>query len=364
MERTMIFKEGWAMLLNHYGYELRNDEKPYAHKIPPGGNWRSLPVDEQKAFMGNAFYSPGGKTVFLRREAWNEPAHTIVASQMGKATCLLHPGTQLNIARKDMRLFIERYNGLTVAELFAGGGLMAAGFRAAGYGLRWANDFEKTAVEAYGLNIHKNIVHGDITKMSVDDIPNTDVIIGGPPCQDFSAAGKDQGETGERGKLVYAYLNVIREKKPMAFMFENVAGLASKTHRHTLDELLTLFRMIGYNVTFRIVNAWDYGVAQKRERVFIIGIRDDLNKRYIFPKPNSGEQRTRVLSDVIGDLPLLTADRRFTVRECLRIQSVPDDYYFPDTMRLDNQYKIVGNGVPSYLAYQLAKQLALSIRER
>lgn len=77
---------------NHYGYTLRNDEQPYAHLIPPGGNWRDLPVDMQRAFMKGSYGSGGGQTMYLRRTRWDEPAFTIIASPMGKATCQLHPG--------------------------------------------------------------------------------------------------------------------------------------------------------------------------------------------------------------------------------------------------------------------------------
>ena len=76
---------------NHYGYGLRNDEKPFAHKIPDGGNWRCLSEDEQKAFMKGSFYCGGGRTMYLRKLSWNEPALTILASPMAKASCQLHP---------------------------------------------------------------------------------------------------------------------------------------------------------------------------------------------------------------------------------------------------------------------------------
>lgn len=77
---------------NHYGYTLRNDEMPYAHKIPTGGNWRDLPYEDQVKFMKGSIHSGGGRTMYLRRLRWDEPAMTITSSPMGKATCQLHPG--------------------------------------------------------------------------------------------------------------------------------------------------------------------------------------------------------------------------------------------------------------------------------
>nr|AAA96793.1 m5C-multispecific methyltransferase [Geobacillus stearothermophilus]CAA62381.1 DNA (cytosine-5-)-methyltransferase [Geobacillus stearothermophilus]prf//2211376A cytosine-C5-DNA methyltransferase [Geobacillus stearothermophilus] len=194
-------------------------------------------------------------------------------------------------------------SGLTVAELFAGGGLMAVGLRAAGYNLVWANDFDKSACAAYRHNLGDHIVHGDITAIDPADIPDTDVIAGGPPCQDYSVAGTGAGEEGERGKLVWAYLRIIEAKRPKAFIFENVKGLITKKHRPTFDALLKQFKIIGYNVSWKLINAWDYGVAQKRERVFIVGIRADLGFAFEFPEPRPGDYRTQVLRDVIGDLP-------------------------------------------------------------
>ncbi|MBU8715411.1 DNA cytosine methyltransferase [Brevibacillus parabrevis] len=311
-------------------------------------------------------------------------------------------------------------NGFTVAELFAGGGLMAVGLRAAGYDLVWANDFDKNAVKAYGHNLGDHIVHGDITALNIDSIPDVDVIAGGPPCQDYSVAGTSAGEEGERGKLVWRYLEIIERKRPKAFVFENVKGLIMKKHRPTFDALLERFAAIGYTVSWRLINAWDYGVAQKRERVFIVGVRADLGFAYVFPEPRPEDYRTQVLRDVIGDLPEPYAihapeerlpayiqnvvdgktttnygngipvnsgdypartliceyrakcpnevtsingfPRRFTVRECLRIQSVPDSYVLPDDISLSAQYRIVGNGVASRVSYLLGVALAEQLR--
>jgi DNA (cytosine-5)-methyltransferase 1 len=186
--------------------------------------------------------------------------------------------------------------------------------------------------------------------------------------------------------------------------------LVTKKHRHTFESLIEKFNEIGYEISWRIINAWDYGVAQKRERVFIVGIRKDLGFTFEFPQPLEGDYRTKVLRDVIGDLPEpieqingkywypkseykydqanriqsmdkpsntipahhnsgqpihpLEAPRRFTVRECLRIQSVPDWYVIPDDIPLSAQYRIVGNGIPSRVAWYIGKALAEQLKER
>ncbi|MBU9705896.1 DNA cytosine methyltransferase [Paenibacillus sp. AK121] len=310
-------------------------------------------------------------------------------------------------------------NGLTVAELFCGGGLMAVGLKSAGYTLTFANDFDKRAVQAYAHNIGDHVVYGDITSDDIQaQIPDADIIAGGPPCQDYSVAGSGAGEEGERGKLVWTYLGVIARKQPKAFVFENVKGLVSKKHRPTFDALLAYFESINYSVSWRVINAWDYGVAQKRERVIAVGIRKDLGFTFEFPEPSAEEYRTQVLRDVIGDLPEPKAQnngdkhceinhiniknerqtrneqssyngakleyaiqpldqpsntvtekarggdylchpqpRRFTVRECLRIQSVPDWYVLPSDISLSAQYRIVGNGVASRVSYLIGVAL-------
>jgi len=300
-------------------------------------------------------------------------------------------------------------NGLTVLELFCGGGLGAVGFKAAGFDIVKAIDFDENAVKAYRYNFGDHVEQADISAVDIGSLPSTDVIFGGPPCQDFSIAGKGAGADGERGRLVWRYLEIINAKQPKAFVFENVKGLLSKRHRATFDDLLTKFSEIGYEVSWQLINAWDYGVAQKRERVFIVGTRKDIGFKFEFPKPLGGDYRTSVLRDVIGDLPEpysqdcgkfwtpkseytygqanrvqslikpsntipayhnsgqpihpTEAPRRFTVRECLRIQSVPDIYLLPDDISLSAQYRIVGNGIASRVAWYIGIALADQLKE-
>ncbi|MEL7734234.1 DNA cytosine methyltransferase [Bacillus velezensis] len=299
-------------------------------------------------------------------------------------------------------------NGFTVLELFCGGGLGAIGFKAAGYDIVKALDFDKNAVKAYRHNFGDYVEQADISAVDIESLPNTDVIFGGPPCQDFSVAGKGAGADGERGKLVWRYLEIIERKQPKAFVFENVKGLITKRHRPTFDALIEKFNEIGYEIEWKALSAWDYGVAQKRERVFIVGIRKDLGFTFEFPKPLEGDYQARVLRDVIGDLPepehqdcgkywtpknnynydqanriqsmndpsntILAhhntsqpihpteAPRRFTVRECLRIQSAPDTYILPDDISLSAQYRIVGNGIASRVAWYIGCALADQLR--
>jgi DNA (cytosine-5)-methyltransferase 1 len=407
------------LIPNHYGYGLRNDEKPFAHKIPDGGNWKNLSDEEKAIFWNGNVPTKGGSTNGLRKRSWNDPAGTITATPLQKLSCQLHPTEQIERGEYmgDFNVTPQLpNNGLTVLELFCGGGLGAVGFKAAGYAIVKALDFDKNAVAAYRHNFGNHVEQADINSVDIGSLPNTDIIFGGPPCQDYSLAGNGDGEEGERGKLVFRYLDIIAEKKPKAFVFENVKGLITKKHRHTFDALLTKFSELGYKVSWQLVMAWDYGIAQKRERVFIVGVQQDLGIKFEFPQPLEGDYRTRVLRNVIGDLPepypnhnpedklpmyiqnvvdgktttnfgagipandgskpantfLATYrskcpteitniggnNRRFTVREALRIQSVPDSYVLPDTISLSAQYRIVGNGIASRVAWYIGKALA------
>lgn len=301
-------------------------------------------------------------------------------------------------------------NGLTVLELFCGGGIGAAGFSAAGFNIVKALDFDARAVATYRHNYGNIVEQADICEVDVDALPNTDVIFGGPPCQDYSNAGNRAGSEGKNGKLVYQYLNIIAEKKPKAFVFENVKALVSKTFIKVFEDLLNEFEKMGYDVSWEVINSWDFGVAQRRERVFIVGIRKDVGVSFDFPVPLEEDYRSQVMRDVVGDLPNVSdyyythprnynrrgvfgidetsptirtqnrpkpagypghpndsnynngqplgEPRRFTVREALRIQSTPDSYTFPDNIPLTAQYQIVGNGIASKVAWYIGKALA------
>jgi len=182
----------------------------------------------------------------------------------------------------------------TVATFFAGCGGMDLGFKQAGYKISFANDIDVGAAKTYSHNLG-DIDVSDIDDLDMSDIPKTDVIIGGVPCQPWSLAGWGKGfqDTGtkntkkNRGLLFYSLIDIIGEKQPKAFVLENVKGLVS--HKNALNCIVNALTGHGYNVKYKVLNAADYGVAQLRERVFIVGIRNDLNKEFKFPKPTHDE---------------------------------------------------------------------------
>lgn len=164
--------------------------------------------------------------------------------------------------------------GVTVSSFFSGIGGLDLGFEWAGASVNWASDISLIAAETYPLNFDRALVRADINELNISQVPESDIIIGGPPCQSFSLVGLRRPDD-ERGKLVFQFLEVIRTKKPAGFVIENVPGLAAA---HIDEERLTIYlarelEALGYFVTVMKLNAAHYLVPQLRKRVFIVGSR-------------------------------------------------------------------------------------------
>lgn len=196
----------------------------------------------------------------------------------------------------------------TVVSLFSGGGGLDLGFISEGYKILWAIDNTPNAVQTYRHNIGDHIICEDINRIDPQSIPHADVVIGGPPCQSFSLAGKRQTEDA-RGQLVWKYIAIISAIKPRAFVFENVTGLQSaknKAGQRILPMLIDAFREIGYTISVQVLNAADYGVPQRRKRVIIVGLQGEV--AFQFPKPTHDEQGLFLkkyisVEEALGDLP-------------------------------------------------------------
>ena len=212
---------------------------------------------------------------------------------------------------------------LSSIELFSGAGGLALGLCKAGFKHELLVERDTDSVDTVKLNSNKatagwNIVESDIRHLEFNDYESTiDLVAGGPPCQPFSLGGKHQAHLDERDMFPHA-ARVVAQTKPKAFVFENVKGLLRKSFatyfeyiilRLTYPELLPRddeswmdhlsalerihtkgeYNGLKYNVVFRLLNAADYGVPQIRERVFIVGIRSDLNLAWSFPEPTHSE---------------------------------------------------------------------------
>jgi DNA (cytosine-5)-methyltransferase 1 len=203
---------------------------------------------------------------------------------------------------------------MKIASLFSGCGGLDLGFANVGFKLVYANDNDRVVWETFEKNHKLAMDKRSLFDIPSSEIPEADGIIGGPPCQSWSLAGKMRGIRDERGQLFYEYVRILRDKQPQFFLAENVPGIVSKTHITEFKALLKKLASLDYEITYRVVDARDYGVPQERRRVIIVGYKETLGKRFIFPPPThskSGDmtlkgsrtQKWVTLKEAIGDLP-------------------------------------------------------------
>lgn len=189
---------------------------------------------------------------------------------------------------------------MKIASFFSGAGGLDLGFTNAGFSIAFANDNWDGCWETFEKNHNYPICKKSITEIKPEEIPDVIGFVGGPPCQSWSLAGAMRGINDYRGKLFYNYIELIKSKKPLFFLAENVAGLLSDKHLPEFKKIIQTFRKIGYEVSYKLLNAKNYGVPQDRQRVIIVGYHSKLGKKFDFPEPNSTKV---VLKDAIDDLP-------------------------------------------------------------
>lgn len=189
---------------------------------------------------------------------------------------------------------------MKIASFFSGAGGLDLGFTNAGFEIVFANDNWKGCWETFEKNHKVKMNKKSITELSPEEIPEVIGFIGGPPCQSWSLAGAMRGINDSRGRLFYNYINLIKEKQPLFFLAENVAGILSPTHRNEFKKIIEAFKGIGYNVSYKLLDTKYYGVPQERKRVIIIGYHEKMGKAFEFPEEN---QKLISLREAIGDLP-------------------------------------------------------------
>lgn len=189
---------------------------------------------------------------------------------------------------------------MNVASFFSGAGGLDLGFTNAGFNIVFANDNWSGCWETFEKNHKIDICKKSITEIVPSEIPEVVGFIGGPPCQSWSLAGAMRGIDDERGQLFYNYIELIKEKKPLFFLAENVSGMLSEKHRGEFKKIISKFKEIGYEVSYKLINAKDYGVPQDRERIIVVGYHKNLNKTFVFPEPKVD---LIPLKKAISDLP-------------------------------------------------------------
>ena len=188
---------------------------------------------------------------------------------------------------------------LRAISLFSGCGGSDVGLTALGVRVTWATDIWQPACDTYRLNMPATeVVCADIQR--IKHFPAADVMIGCYPCQGFSQGGR-RNPTDDINQLFRHFGRALRHVKPLGFIVENVVGMTFGRNRLLLQQQLALFRWSGYDVQWRLLDARDYGLAQERKRVFIVGTRKGLGLRYAYPEPTHqvGSRRRWTSQEVV-----------------------------------------------------------------
>lgn len=184
-------------------------------------------------------------------------------------------------------LDIENKNltGLKFIDLFAGLGGFRVALESLGGECVYSNEWDKFAQEIYKEN-HGEVPEGDITQVDETTIPDHDILCAGFPCQAFSISGKQRGFEDSRGTLFFDVARIVKCKKPKIVFMENVKNFAAHDDGKTLKVVENTMRELGYSFSYKVLNAVDYGIPQKRERIYMICFRNDLGiTDFIYPKP-------------------------------------------------------------------------------
>lgn len=206
---------------------------------------------------------------------------------------------------------MKNWNSFTFIDLFAGIGGIRLGFESVGGKCVFSSEFDEAACRTYEANFGE-YPSGDITKILASDIPDFDILLGGFPCQAFSIIGKKEGFENETcGTLFFEIERILKEKRPKAFMLENVRNLITHDKGNTFKVIKAHLEALGYNVHAKVLNALDYGVPQKRERIIIVGFSD--NVFFSFPDPIPTEKRLK-LTDILES----NVDSKYYVKDNIR----------------------------------------------
>ena len=276
----------------------------------------------------------------------------------------------------------------------------------------YANDIDDNACKIFEKNFNFKPDNRDIREIKPSDLPDFDILTGGFPCQSFSIIAQNPKRLGikdDRGKLFFEMCRILREKQPKCFIAENVKGILSVNNKETFPLIIEEFKKCGYKVDYRLINSVNYKIPQKRERVIIVGFRDDLNIQFEFPdiicsseneyetlksvvekavdkkyyfsdkavsgmmkkRKNMNKGRVQKLNkpcNTVGahlaKVSLNSTDpvlyqkgkyRRFTPREVARIQSFPDTFELVGTESA--QYRALGNAIPPVMLWYIARKI-------
>lgn len=334
-----------GFILNHETYKLSDLDLEMMREVKPGGNYRDIPLEVvKKSKRLSKLVESGGRTTYYGRLAWDKPSYTITTlwNRPGNGTHMMPDSERVLSVREAARLqgfedtyyfygnrthllkevgnavppligyqigkrIVDVIGSSKSVDLFSGAGGLTHGMYLAGIESVISNDIEKAALITLKINMPQvRVLCDDITKAEVKREliktgleNNVQVVCGGPPCQGYSMAGK-RDSADKRNRLFEEFVEVVKGIKPKVIVFENVEGLLSYNKGETYREVQAAFKGIGYKIEGRKLLFSDYGVPQKRKRVILIGVREDvgIEPSELYPKP-------------------LTEDKPITVKESL-----------------------------------------------
>lgn len=198
----------------------------------------------------------------------------------------------------------------TFIDLFAGIGGIRLGFEHFGGECVFSSEWDKSAQDTYEANFGERPT-GDITKINPESIPDHDILLAGFPCQAFSIIGSQKGFADTRGTLFFNIEEILRAKRPYAFLLENVKNLKSHDKGRTFRTIIKRLKNQGYYVHHKVLNSLDFGVPQKRERTIIVGFRENI--AFTFPIPSASRVK---LESILEDDDLV--DKKYLLSERIR----------------------------------------------
>jgi DNA (cytosine-5)-methyltransferase 1 len=339
------------MIYNHITYSISELDMKMILSVPPGGNWKNIPLSVPSKRLEQIRKS-GGRTTLYGRLCWNKPSFTITTyfNRPGNGTYIHPEQNRVISAREAARLqsfpdnFIfsgskgslciqignavppllayflgkkikEKTKTKNLVDLFCGAGGFSKGFELAGYKIVAANDHFKQACETYRNNHPDTVlIEGDITNNNVKNQlfeaikgKNIDIVIGGPPCQGFSYAGKRLVDD-PRNYLFKEFVEIVNQIKPKVVVLENVEGILTMNKGKSFESIKESFRSLGYKIDGRKLHAVRFGVPQRRKRVVMIGVLEgnpiDCYPEEIF----QDEDKFLTVQDAINDLPEIVAN--------------------------------------------------------
>lgn len=303
-------------LFDHIACRLSELDLRMVQSVPPGGNWQNIPstIPSKRIEQIRAMAKERGgvvRTTYYGRLRWDEPSYTISTyfNRPGNG-CNIHPSQDRTLSIREaarLQSFPDgvRFSGSQgarrkqignavpplmaravgalfppgrVVDLFAGAGGLSLGLSLAGHQITVATDSDENSLAVLATS-HPvaRIIHGDLEESAVQaEVVKAgcrpDIVVGGPPCQGWSFAGWFK-KNDPRNAFVWTFINVVRELKPSAFVMENVEGLVWMGKGEALKAIQNAFREAGFNVTHFVLNAADFGVPQRRKRIFVVGVR-------------------------------------------------------------------------------------------